>query len=230
MTKEQLYDYKKKLTELSDKERKLRNEYLRKLSIGDIQGPLTGYSTIDKPWYKYYDEKNINSSVPNLTAYQFMLANNIKHDNDIAINYFGKKMTYKTFFEKIDETAKALQTFGVKKGDIITICSVTTPEVIYLFYALNKLGAVANMIDPRVNEERIIEIVNSCHSKMMFTLDLIYPKLDKMKDRLHVDDYVIVSAYDSLPLPISIIKKSDKKYPKINKKENFEWKKFIKAR
>lgn len=229
MTKNQLEEYRKKISELSEKEKKLRNVYLKKLSTGEIQGPMTGYSTIDKPWYKYYDDENINSSVPKLTAYQFMLLNNIKHDQDIAINYFGKKVTYKNFFDKIDETAKALQTFGVKKGDIVTICSVTTPEVVYLFYALNLIGAVANMIDPRVNEDRIIEIVNSCQSKLMFTLDLIYPKLEKMKDKLRVDDYVILSAYDSLPLPISIIKKNEKNYPKINKNENFEWKKFISA-
>ena len=226
MTTEQLYAYKEKLTELSEKEKKLRNIYLKGLVDGTLQGPPTAYSSIDRPWYQFYDEESINSSAPKLTAYEFMYENNKDHPNDIAINYFGKKMTYKQFFKKIEKTAKALRSFGVREGDIVSICSITTPEVVYLFYALNRIGAVANMIDPRMNEERIIEIVNSCNSKLMFTLDLIYPKLDKMKSKLHVDDYIVLSAYDSLGFPISNIKKKDKNYPKINLKENFSWKDF----
>lgn len=229
MYKEQLYEYKKKLTELSEEEKKLRNIYLKKLASGELQGPMTGYSSVDRPWYQFYEAKNINSSVPKLTAYQLMYENNKDHKDEVAINYFGKKITYGEFFNKIDETAKALQAFGVKEQDIVTICSITTPEVIYLFYALNKLGAVANMIDPRVNEDRIVEIVNSCYSKLMFTLDLIYPKLEKMRNKLHVDDYVVLSAYDSLVFPLNLIKKNGKNYPKIDKNENFTWNKFKSA-
>ena len=158
MTVEDLKKYKEKLSKLSEKEKELRNIYLRKIAQGEISGPLTGYPSVDKPWYRYYDDLSINASLPKMTAYEFMYSRNKDNQNDVAINYFGNKIKYKNFFNKIEETAKALQANGVKKGDIVTICSITTPEVVYLFYALNRLGAVANMIDPRVNEDRIIEI------------------------------------------------------------------------
>ena len=227
MTVEDLKKYKEKLSKLSEKEKELRNIYLRKIAQGEISGPLTGYPSVDKPWYRYYDDLSINASLPKMTAYEFMYSRNKDNQNDVAINYFGNKIKYKNFFNKIEETAKALQANGVKKGDIVTICSITTPEVVYLFYALNRLGAVANMIDPRVNEDRIIEIINNSNSKLVFTLNLIYPKIEKMKDSLNSEKYVVLSAYDSLLFPLNVIKNRGKDIPKINKNENITWKKFI---
>lgn len=227
MTREQLLELKSKLSKLSKEEQKLRDLYLRQLTNGELQGPSVGYPSVDKPWLKYYDEESILAEKPKMTAYQYMMTNNIEYKNEIAIEYFGNKISYKKLFDKIDETAKSLQAIGIKKGDIVSICSITTPEIIYLFYALNKIGAVANMIDPRVNEDRIIEIINNTKSKALFFLNLINPKIDKMRDSLDVEKYVVISAFDSLLFPLNIIKNKGKDIPKIDYSRNLTWRKFI---
>ena len=67
MTKEDLIKYKQKLAKLSEKEEKLRNIYLSKLASGEIQGPTTGYPSIDKPWLKNYNAEEIQMDIPKKT-------------------------------------------------------------------------------------------------------------------------------------------------------------------
>ena len=84
---------------------------------------LTGYPSIDKPWLKYYSDEAINAKLPNCSMYEYVYECNKNHLDDIAVKYFNKSFTYKRIFESIDKTANAFYNFGVKQGDIVTICS-----------------------------------------------------------------------------------------------------------
>ncbi len=76
----------------------------------------TGYPSIDKPWLKYYSEEAINGKLPECSIYEYMYENNKDFPRDIALNYYGRKISYAELFANIDRTAKALQTVGVKEG------------------------------------------------------------------------------------------------------------------
>ena len=54
---------------------------------------LTGYPSIDKPWLKYYSQEAIRSCEPQCTAYELIYQNNRENLDDIAIHYFGHKIT-----------------------------------------------------------------------------------------------------------------------------------------
>lgn len=112
---------------------------------------LTGYPSIDKPWLKYYSEEAINAPLPECTLYEMLWKNNKDHLDDIAINYFHRRFTYKQLFDGIERAAKAFFALGVTEGDIVLLSTVNTPEMFYVFYALNRLGAIANMVDPRTS-------------------------------------------------------------------------------
>ena len=56
-------EYKKKIANLSVNEQKLRDLYLRDMALGKVQGPPTGYASIDKPWLKYYSEEDIMADI-----------------------------------------------------------------------------------------------------------------------------------------------------------------------
>ena len=62
-------------------------------------------------------------------------------------------------FVNIKKAAKAFSALGVKEGDIVVMTTVTTPETIYAFYGLNRLGAISNMVDPRTSEEGIRDYI-----------------------------------------------------------------------
>ena len=110
-------------------------------------------------WGKYYSKQQMNFDVPNISIYKYIkdksLENNYK--NHIAIEYFGTKMTYHEFYQNIDLVARSFLSQGIRRGDVVTVLSANIPEAVISFYALNKIGAIANMIHPLSSENEIKE-------------------------------------------------------------------------
>ena len=221
MTKEDLIKLKEKLSTLTKEEENKRNIYLRDLASGELQGPPVGYPSIDKPWLKYYDEKDVLDEIPKRRMYEDLLEYNKKNMNNIAIEYYGTKITYKEVFTNIDKVASALANDGVKKGDVVSLCLPYLPETIYTIYALNKIGAIVNMIDPRINEQLITEYVNNANSKYMIIIDKIEEKISTMLPLTEVRKVVSISPLNSYGN--SVIKAISK----FKKSEFTKWKDFI---
>lgn len=160
---------------------------------------MTGFASQDKPWLKYYTDEQISEIAPKMTVYECMRANNKDHLDDIAFEYYGNKIIYRKLFSNIDKAQKSFEEMGVKKGDIVTICSITTPEIIYSFYALNKIGAISNMIDVRYTKQAIEEFLNEVESKYFITLDICYPKIEDILDKTKVEKTILVSPINSIP-------------------------------
>lgn len=160
---------------------------------------LTGYPSIDKPWLKYYSEESINAPLPEKTIYEYLWEQNKSHLEDTALIYFDRKITYKELFENIDNTAKAFEACGVKSGDVIVMTTVTTPEVIYAFYALNLLGAIANIVDPRTGKDGISDFINEVNAEIVLTIDIAFPKIIKSIENTNVRKLLLVSPADSFP-------------------------------
>ena len=70
-------------------------------------------------------------------------------------DYPDVKISYKKFIKMIDKTAAALLAYGVKKGDIVTVCHTNTPEIFYMDYALSKIGAIPNYIYPNITADEM---------------------------------------------------------------------------
>ena len=147
----------------------LRDLHLRGLLTGKIQGPLTNKPSIDKPWLKYYSEKAISSTLDNMTVYDYLYECNKNYFERVALNYFGRKITFKELFTNIDATAEAFIEMGVKKGDIITVCTPNVPQGVIMFYAANYIGAIASMVHPLSSEAEIEYYVNDTKSKVILT-------------------------------------------------------------
>ena len=60
MENKDVQDLTKKVSELSDQEKKLRDVYLSKLAKGEIEGPSTNYPHIDKVGLQNYSEEDIS--------------------------------------------------------------------------------------------------------------------------------------------------------------------------
>ena len=91
----------------------------------------------DEPWLDYYSEEDRSIKFTNKRIYDY-LKDSVGVDTDfVAINYFNSRIRYYEFFDRIDKTSKALWHYGVKQGDIVTICMPNTPEAVIMFYAIN---------------------------------------------------------------------------------------------
>lgn len=173
-----------------------RDLYLRGLLSGEIQGPLTGKASQDRPWLLYYNPKNYKIW-QNKTAYQEMYDNNIGNVDNVAIEYFGSKIKFGKLFEKIDDTSKALVASGVEKGNNVTICSAGIPEMVYSFYALSKIGAVANMISPFFDKDSLVKRIEECESDLLIIMDIFYDDLKKTINKSRIKKVVIIPTMNS---------------------------------
>ena len=55
----------------------------------------------------------------------------------------------------------------------MTIMSMHTPETLASIYALNLIGAVANMVYMTLSENEIVENLNNTDSKLLLVLDVV---------------------------------------------------------
>ena len=228
MNKEDLLIYKEKIANLSEKEQIKRNEYLRGLAIGDIEGPHVGYTSIDKPWLKYYSKESLNKTVPKMSIYQNMLIQTEKYRDDDALEFFGKSITYNDFRKRVIKAVKGLINMGVKKGDVVSVCLPNIPEVGYVFYAINYLGAVANMMDPRTNASTLEEQVNDSKSDLVICMDTVIDKFIGSSAK----NIVSVPVLNSLPKFVNMLAKlKDKELvaPEIDDDRIHSYYEFIKS-
>lgn len=137
--------------------------------------------------------------MPECTVLQYIKNKNTNNLNGIALNYFENKITYREFFENIDKVAKAFYAIGIRKGDIVTIASLHTPETIYIIYGLNKIGAVANMVYLTLSANEIIENIKSTDSKAFIYFAMIQEKGRIIEKKFPDIKTIILDVSDSMP-------------------------------
>ena len=120
---------------------------------------------VPTPWRKYYTDDEFNIKLPNISLYEQVYRTRLKYGKFKSYQYFGKKVSYKKFIKQIDRCSYSLKKLNLKKGDIVTICLPNIPEALILFYALNKMGVIANMLHPLSAEEEIKQSLNRTNSK-----------------------------------------------------------------
>ena len=125
-----------------------------------------------------------------------------RYPNNVAFDFMGRSTTYKKMVEEIENCAKALKTIGVREGDRVTIALPNCPQAIYMFYAVNLVGAVCNMIHPLSAEKEIEFYLNASHSVTAITLDQFYHKFENIRQNTGIVNIIIASVKDELSKPV----------------------------
>lgn len=179
-------------------------------------------------WSNFYDGRKEHIDYPDGSIFELLNDSAHFHMESISYNYYGTKRTYRQFLKQIDECARALKQIGVQKQDVVTICLPNIPEAMIAFYAINKIGAVSNILAPSLDSNTLLELLNISNSNYIITLDLIMSKIDSIKDKTKLRKCITVSIKNSLPLNLHIsygmkIKKITtlKKYKYLIKWNNF---------
>ena len=185
------------------------------------------------PWKKYYNPKKMEINTYDESIYDFVYKRLEKkgYYNKPAINYFGNKISYSSFFYKIDRAAEAFKALGVEKFDVISIISANVPEALIAFYALNKIGAISNMLHPLLSENEIKNALNKYHSSFVIVLDVALDKVDKILKETSVEKVIVINASNFMPFYLRwLYPLVNKNKPKTNirfKKKYITWNKFI---
>lgn len=179
------------------------------------------------------DMTPISRPYPETTMFGVVAASTERNPDAPALDFMGKYTTYKQFKEKIELAAGAFLKHGIKKDDVVTICMPNTPQAVICLYALNRIGAVANMVHPLSSQKNITFYLDYSESKMILTLDQFYDKVAKATAEAKKDVEIIVARIqDELPLVKSVAfkylkNKENLKYP--DERGGLVWKDFVKT-
>ncbi len=158
------------------------------------------------PWIRFYGSTPATIDYPHVSMYGLLREAAQKHPGNIAYHFMGKETTYTAFMQRIDAAAKGLVAMGIQKGDRVTICMANTPQALDCFYALNRIGAIPNMIHPLSAPEEIAFYLNVSHSKAILTLAQFYDKVNSVLSQVKQEVTVLIARIaDELPAPLNLL-------------------------
>ena len=158
------------------------------------------------PWLKYYGKTPASLEYPHKTMYELVSAAAKRQPDHVAYIFMGKKTTYAEFMKRIHAAAQGLYNMGIRKGDKVTICMANTPQALDCFYALNRLGAIPNMIHPLSASQEIAFYLNFSKSKAILTLDQFYYKVAEILPQLENPTKILIAKVaDELPAPLNVL-------------------------
>ena len=165
---------------------------------------------IERAKYGYIEKLPKNIEYFDGGLYDAIYEASCKWPHNTALQYFDSEITYKDMIKKINKVAAALKAIGAEKGERITICMPNTPEAVYMLYAINEIGAVANMVHPLSSEKEIEDYLKQSESKIMLCIDISYPKVEAIIKNTDVEQVVVVSPTRSMDLIVRAIYKITK--------------------
>ena len=158
------------------------------------------------PWTAFYGNTPASLSYPEKTMYQMLHETAQQYPQNTAYVFMGKKTSYASFLKRIDSAARGLTAMGIRKGDRVTICMPNTPQALDCFYALNRIGAIPNMIHPLSAAKEIAFYLNFSRSKAILTLDQFYTKVASIAEELENPVGILIAKIgDELPFPLNVI-------------------------
>ena len=184
---------------------------------------------LERAKYSYIDKMPKKIEYFDGGLYDAIYESSCKWPHNIAIEYFETQVTYKEMIKRINKVAAALKAIGAERGERITVCMPNTPEAVYAIYAINEIGAVANMIHPLSSENEIEDYLNQAESKIMFCIDVSYPKVEAILKNTDVEQVIVVSPTRSMSTIVRIIYKLTKGRKNHIKKSQqiITWDKFL---
>ncbi|WP_027362224.1 long-chain-fatty-acid--CoA ligase [Halodesulfovibrio aestuarii] len=185
----------------------------------------------ERPWLDNYDPdvpakiayKNI--SIPNILD---EAAKNTPKRN--AVVFKNYKLTYKQLHTLAERFAANLREQGVKPGDRVSIMMPNLPQTMIAFWGTLKAGGIVVMTNPLYMEKELVHQINDCGAKHMITLDLVWPKLAKLRKKLPIEKYFVSRISDALSFPLNTVFTLKNKWQKTqidvpyDNKSVFPWK------
>ena len=186
---------------------------------------------VKTPWLDNYGEVE-----PHLDYYTGTLAGAVEesaklYPHVIAYDFMGSSTTYKKAVEEIHRCAKGLKALGIKAGDRVTICMPNAPQTLTMFYAVNLIGAVANMVHPLSAVNEIAFCIKDSGSVAAITLDQFYGKFCEVRRQVELPHLIITSIKDALSpvMKLGYQLTEGKKIAKPQGSDFIWWKDMLKA-
>ncbi len=188
-------------------------------------------SEIKTPWEPWMGEVPMHLDYFQGTMAEAVERMGEKYADFDAYEFMGSHVSYKKLVEQIHECARALKAIGIREGDKVTICMPNAPQTVVMFYAVNMVGAIANMVHPLSAEGEIEFYLNDSESVAALTLDQFYGKFASIRKNTPCLKHLIIATVKDALKPIMKIGYAltqGRKIPKVPKDADaLIWKDFI---
>ncbi len=155
---------------------------------------------LTNPFFKYENSSMpLGFEVPDVSLFGMLKISAENQPEESAYEYFGTQCSFKDLVKRIEEVSGSYYSIGVRKGDIVTIVMPNTPEAVISIYALNRIGAVCNILHPLSAQEEIKNHINRVESKVLLCVDICAEKIANIIDDTKVETVIFASAGDSMP-------------------------------
>ena len=158
--------------------------------------------TAKAPWVKNLGDIPAHLDYFQGSMYDMLKSVADKYPNNIAMDFMGRSTTYRQLLEHVERCAKALKTIGIRENDCVTIAMPNCPQAIAMFYAINMVGGIANMVHPLSSEKEIEFYLNESNSVTVITLDQFYHKIEAIRNNTRIVNVIIASIRDELSQPL----------------------------
>ena len=190
--------------------------------------PLTGYPSIDKPWLKYFSDSEKNMTIPKGSMFDYLYERNSAYPHDIALEYYGRRISYQNLFRQIDKCCRNLTAMGVGKGDIVTVQAIPLPQVIVLIYALTRIGACGNMLYPDAKAADVISSMKKTGSHLLIVVDKLFSLYENDLPDNFGCPIILMNIADQMSLLSRLIASRKAAYEQNNRKlRTIRWNDFI---
>jgi len=156
-------------------------------------------------WFKHYGSIPKSLDYPQISLYEAIQNSCLKFKNSVALNYFGKDITYSQLLYYIDKFAVYLKEVGIDKKSCVSIVLPTCPQAVIIFYALNKIGAKASFIHPLSSEDEIENYLNISNSTFVITLDIFAQKILHIKNKTPLQTIMLTNISTFMPFFLKIV-------------------------
>ena len=158
--------------------------------------------TAKTPWKDHLGDVPFTLDYFEGTMYEKVEAVAKKYPNYIAFDFMGKSTTYKEFTKSVELCAKSLSMLGIRENDKVTIAMPNCPQAICMFYAVNQIGAISNMVHPLSSEKELEFYINESESATVVTLDQFYHKFEAIRANTCAKNIIIARIKDALSQPL----------------------------
>ena len=178
----------------------------------------------ERIWEKYYPESAKNFCFPKMKTFDLVYEENKNRKDSIALEYEGKEICYGEYFDRVEEKTDYFKSKGIKENDIVTVSMLMTPEFVYDWYALGRLNAISNLIDPRTSVQGIRQYLEEAESKYILNTDIFIKKIiDAIKPGkvpYNVINYSLSESAIKMPFKLGLVSNAMGLYSKIIAKNN----------
>ena len=169
---------------------------------------------IQKPWLSHYPKEIPHEiTIEEKPLYDYLQQAAAEFPTNTAINFLGKTLTYTELYDQSLKLANYLQSLGLQKDDRVSIMLPNCPQAVIAYYGVLFAGGIVVQTNPLYMERELEYQLKDSQSTFIVTLDLLYPRVSKMKALTSLKHIIVTGIKDYLPFPKNLL------YPFVQKKQ-----------